>query len=58
MAHPASTSRPQWWPHFSSTVRSSALTARLGRALGIAIGICFLTGLLSYYQYRPWSWLP
>lgn len=58
MAHPASTSRPQWWPHFSSTVRSTALTARLGRALGIAIGICFLTGLLSYYQYRPWSWLP
>lgn len=26
--------------------------------LGIAIGICFLTGLLSHYQYEPWSWLP
>ena len=26
--------------------------------LGIAIGICFLTGLLSHYQYQPWSWLP
>jgi DMSO/TMAO reductase YedYZ molybdopterin-dependent catalytic subunit len=26
--------------------------------LGIAIGICFLTGLLSHYQYHPWAWLP
>ena len=26
--------------------------------LGIGFGICFLTGLLSYYQYAPWSWLP
>ncbi len=51
-------SRPVWWPHFSSTVRSTALTARLGRALGIAFSICFLTGLLSYTQYLTWSWLP
>jgi DMSO/TMAO reductase YedYZ molybdopterin-dependent catalytic subunit len=26
--------------------------------LGIAIGVSFLTGLLSLYQYEPWSWLP
>jgi DMSO/TMAO reductase YedYZ molybdopterin-dependent catalytic subunit len=26
--------------------------------LGICIGISFLTGLLSLYQYEPWSWLP
>ena len=51
-------SRPARWPHFSSTLRSTAVTARLGRVLGIAVGICFLTGLLSYYQYLPWSWLP
>ncbi len=50
--------RPQWWPHFNSTVRSTALTARLGRALAIAISISLLTGLLSLYQYEPWSWLP
>ena len=49
-----SSNRPPWWPHFSSTLRSTALTARLGRALGIAFGLCFLTGLLSYYQYDPW----
>ena len=52
------TARPAWWPHFSSTVRSTALTARLGRALGIAFAICFLTGLLSYTQYLTWAWLP
>jgi hypothetical protein len=58
MARALSPTRPRWWPHFSSTLRSTALTARLGRALGIAIGISFLTGLLSLYQYQPWSWLP
>ncbi|HZA05329.1 MAG TPA: molybdopterin-dependent oxidoreductase [Propionibacteriaceae bacterium] len=55
---PTVASRPTWWPHFSSTLRSTALTARLGLAVGIAFGLCFLTGLLSYYQYSPWSWLP
>ena len=50
--------KPPWWPHFRSTLRSTAVTARVGRILGIAIGICFLTGLLSHYQYEPWSWLP
>ena len=50
--------RPRWWPSFSSTIRSTALTARLGRVLAIAISISFLTGLLSLYQYEPWAWLP
>lgn len=46
------------WPHFTNPIRSTAVTARLGRLLGIAIGICFVTGLLSHYQYGPWRWLP
>ena len=50
--------RPERWPAFSSPVRSTALTARIGRVLGICFGICFVTGMLSYYQYQPWSWLP
>lgn len=50
--------RPPWWPHFSSPLRSTAVTARLGRALGICFGVCFVTGMLSHYQYQPWSWLP
>jgi hypothetical protein len=50
--------RPERWPAFSSPVRSTALTARIGRVLGICFGVCFVTGMLSYYQYQPWSWLP
>jgi hypothetical protein len=49
---------PRLWPHFTSPLRSTALTARVGRVLGICFGICFVTGLLSHYQYQPWSWLP
>ena len=50
--------RPAAWPRFSSPLRSTALTARLGRVLGIAFATCFVTGLLSHYQYQPWAWLP
>jgi hypothetical protein len=55
MATPA---RPDRWPQFRSQLRSTAVTARIGRVLGICLGVCFVTGLLSYYQYHPWSWLP
>lgn len=34
------------------------MTARVGRALGICFLVCFVTGMLSHYQYQPWSWLP
>lgn len=36
--------RTALWPRFANPVRSTALTARLGRLLGISIGICFVTG--------------
>lgn len=49
---------PPFWPRFTSPLRSTAVTARVGRVLGICLGICFVTGLLSHYQYQPWSWLP
>jgi hypothetical protein len=52
------TERPPSWPRFSSPLRSLAITARVGRILGIAFGVCFVTGLLSHYQYAPWHWLP
>lgn len=51
-------SPPRWWPGFSSPLHSVAVTARVGRVLGIAFALCFATGLLSSYQYAPWSWLP
>jgi hypothetical protein len=50
--------RPRWWPRFSSTLRSTAVTARIGTALCVAITLLFVTGLLSHYQYEPWTWLP
>lgn len=48
------------WPRdrFTSPLRSEATAARVGRVLGIAFATCFVTGLLSHYQYHPWSWLP
>jgi hypothetical protein len=49
---------PKYWPRFSSPLHSPAVTARVGRILGIFITVCFITGLLSHYQYQPWSWLP
>jgi hypothetical protein len=50
--------RPRIWPEFQSPLRSTAVTARVGRVLGIAFTVCFVTGLLSHYQYAPWRWLP
>ena len=49
---------PALWPRFDRRLRSTAITARVGRLLGIAFGLCFVTGLLSHYQYHPWTWLP
>jgi hypothetical protein len=46
------------WPRFSSPLHSPAVVARVGRVLGVMFAICFVTGLLSHYQYHPWSWLP
>jgi hypothetical protein len=43
---------------FPSRLRSTGLVARLGRALGIAITVCFLTGLLSHLHQHPVAWLP
>lgn len=42
---------------FESRARGSALTARVGSALGIAFAICFLTGMWSHFQYSTPGWL-
>jgi len=36
---------------FSSPLRDERLTARIGTWLGVAFGLCFLTGLLSHWYY-------
>ncbi|WP_332662375.1 molybdopterin-dependent oxidoreductase [Aeromicrobium sp.] len=43
---------------FHARSRGPATTARVGVALGIAFGICFLTGVWSHYQYTSPGWLP
>lgn len=45
---------------FHSPLRSQKLTAQLGLWLGIAFGVCFLTGLVSHYIQHPpgWFWWP
>jgi DMSO/TMAO reductase YedYZ molybdopterin-dependent catalytic subunit len=37
-------------------VRGTALTARVGVALGVAIVVCFLTGLISHFIQHPQPW--
>jgi hypothetical protein len=44
--------------NFTSRARGTELTARIGTALGIAFGVCFLTGMWSHLQYDPPGWLP
>ena len=42
---------------FESRARGTQLTARVGTALGIAFGVCFLTGMWSHFQYATPGWL-
>jgi DMSO/TMAO reductase YedYZ molybdopterin-dependent catalytic subunit len=39
-----------------SPLRGTAITARVGAVLGAAIGICFVTGLLSHFIQHPQPW--
>lgn len=38
---------------FTSSLRHERLSARIGTWLGIAFGICFLTGMISHWYYLP-----
>ena len=41
-------------------LRGTAITARVGVALGAAVAICFVTGLISHFiqHPQPWFWWP
>lgn len=41
-----------------SPVRGTAVTARVGVVLGVAIAVCFLTGLISHFIQHPEPWFP
>jgi hypothetical protein len=43
---------------FEDSRRGVATTSRVGIALGIAFGVCFLTGMWSHVQYSAPGWLP
>ncbi len=49
---------PRLWPRWRGSARGVGLTARVGSLLGTCFAICFVTGLLSHYQYDPRTWLP
>lgn len=44
----------------TATLRGSAVTARVGTALGVAVAVCFFTGLISHLLQhpQPWFWWP
>ncbi len=43
---------------FPSRLRSAAVAARVGLWLGVAFGLCFLTGLVSHYAQLPHQPIP
>ncbi|WP_018603869.1 molybdopterin-dependent oxidoreductase [Mycobacterium sp. 155] len=38
------------------TVRGTAVTVRVGAALGVAVVVCFVTGLISHFIQHPQPW--
>ncbi len=38
------------------SLRGAAVTARVGTALGVAVAICFITGLISHLIQHPQPW--
>jgi DMSO/TMAO reductase YedYZ molybdopterin-dependent catalytic subunit len=42
----------------TSPLRDVRVTARVGSALGVAITVCFVTGLVSHLHQHPIGWLP
>ena len=43
---------------FPSRTRHPWLVVRLGAILGIAITVCFVTGIISHLHQHPLAWLP
>ena len=40
----------------TATLRGTAVTARVGLALGVAVAVCFVTGLISHFIQHPQPW--
>ncbi|EHB56018.1 oxidoreductase molybdopterin binding [Mycolicibacterium rhodesiae JS60] len=39
-----------------AALRGTAVTARVGLALGVAVAVCFVTGLISHFIQHPQPW--
>ncbi|MEU2260026.1 molybdopterin-dependent oxidoreductase [Streptomyces sp. NPDC019645] len=44
-------------PSFSGRLHDARTATAIGRCLGLAIAVCFLTGLVSHYLQHPPGWL-
>lgn len=44
----------------TTSLRGTAVTARVGMALGVAVAVCFATGMISHFiqHPQPWFWWP
>ena len=44
----------------TTSLRGTAVTARVGMVLGVAVAVCFVTGLISHFiqHPQPWFWWP
>lgn len=40
----------------TTPLRGTAITVRVGIALGVAVAVCFITGLISHFIQHPQSW--
>ncbi|WP_175409873.1 molybdopterin-dependent oxidoreductase [Streptomyces sp. TRM64462] len=48
---------PAFWPRFRGALHDPRTATAIGRWLGLAVLVCFLTGLTSHYVQRPPDWL-
>ncbi|MGQ4426846.1 hypothetical protein ACN6LL_001559, partial [Streptomyces violaceoruber] len=48
---------PQLRPRFRGRLHDPRTATVIGRLLGLAILICFVTGVISHYLQEPPSWL-
>src|SRR5437764_1580118 len=51
-------SPPRWWPRPPRRLRDAASAVSVGRWLGSAFAVCFVTGVFSHYHEHPVGWLP
>ncbi|MCX2933194.1 molybdopterin-dependent oxidoreductase [Mycobacterium sp. CVI_P3] len=47
---------PQMEKATRASLRGTAVTARVGVALGVAVAVCFVTGLISHFIQHPQPW--